>query len=235
MRAEPADGMAAPQSPSEEPGAPPPAEPDPEPVRLDGGQIVLSEAERADWLGRFGGDVGSLDLALMEAAGCVQPRGAHAPVVQVRRQLARIARDRRDRDRRYHEARAAGGSSASSQPSWGAQPGHKHRGGEGPAGARSAYVARPGGGYIYGRSASEADEPRLYLPSTPEAQAYIARAERDGEPEDAVAQYRRRGLKLRPSEARRILAGGAIGRQPVAGFAGRIVARVASQRPEVSP
>jgi hypothetical protein len=72
--------------------------------------------------------------------------------------------------------------------------------------------------------------PRRYLPSTPEAQAYIASAERDGEPQEDIARYRQRGVMLRPSEARRVLAGGAAGSQQIGATSRLIVARAASER-----
>jgi len=76
----------------------------------------------------------------------------------------------------------------------------------------------------HGVPAASGDEPRFYLPSTPEAQAYIDQVERTGEPEEAIARYRRHGVKLRPSEARRILAGGEAGPRPVASMFAAVLA-----------
>lgn len=86
-----------------------------DPIRLDGERIVLSAATRATWLERFDGNAECLDLALIEARGCVQPNArAHPLAVQVEKQLARIVRDKRDRDARY--AKAAGSRKGSSAP-----------------------------------------------------------------------------------------------------------------------
>jgi hypothetical protein len=192
--------------------------------------LVLSAAQRAHWLGPdlYADDTVALELALIQAAASVQLRGPHALDVQVARSLARTAQQRRDQDRRYREARAAGGGSSSARPPWGAKAGHRPTGGEAPPEATQPYVARPGGGYIYGRAAEDPDAPLWYRPSTPEAQAYIARAERDGECEGDIARYRQRGVRLRPSEARRIVTGGAVGSQPFASIAGPILARAAA-------
>lgn len=82
------------------------------PVDVDGvglvdGRLVLSQPVRATWLADFGGDVRALDLALVEIRGQVQPNSrAHSLAVQVNRHLARIVRDRSERDRRYAAAAA---------------------------------------------------------------------------------------------------------------------------------
>jgi hypothetical protein len=52
----------------------------------------------------FGGDSGALDLALVEAAAYVQANSSRPLLVQVRAQLARRARDKRERDARYAAA-----------------------------------------------------------------------------------------------------------------------------------
>jgi hypothetical protein len=203
-----------------------------EPVQFVAGQLVLSESERAEWLdpSGFAGDAVALDLALKEAAGAVQPRGAHSLVVQVRRQLARIARQRRDQDRRYREARAASGNSAPPRPSWGAKAGHRSREAEAPAeAARSTYVGRPGGGYIYGRAVEDPDVPRFYALTSPEGQAYRAYCEAEGLDDDLARLSRLGRVKMRPSTARQVLATGHPHARPAGLVAGAVVARTASQ------
>ena len=193
-----------------------------EPVRLVAGQLVLSDSHRAYWLGPdlFDGDAVALDLALTEAAGAVQTRGAHSLDIQVRRQLARITRQRRDQDRRYRQARAASGSSAPARPSWGAKPGTAET-------ARSAYAARPGGGYIYGRFTEDSDDPRWYRLASLEGQVYRAYCEAEGLEADLAKLERQGGLKLRPSAARQLLATGRPGAQPVNGPLRAVLARAA--------
>jgi hypothetical protein len=203
-----------------------------EPVRLVAGQLVLSESESSNWLGPslFAGDAVALNLALMEAAGAVQPRGPHSLLVQVRRQLASIARQRRDQDRRYREARAASGSSAPPRPSWGAKPGHSSREAEAPAGAaRSTYVGVPGGGYIYGRAVEDPDAPRFYALASPEGQAYRAYCEAEGLDDDLARLSQLGRVKMRPSTARQVLATGHPHARPAGLAAGAVVARMASQ------
>lgn len=63
--------------------------------------ILLDAQERADWLMRFGGDAGRLDLALTQAAAYVQENSRRPVLVQVRAQLARHLADKKDRDDRY--------------------------------------------------------------------------------------------------------------------------------------
>ena len=95
------------------------------------GRIELSQRTREFWLGAdcFAGDAAALDLALIQAAGQVQVHSrAHTLEVQVSRSLARIAADRRDRDRRYREAAArnaatptTGSRSDPRKPAWAVQ------------------------------------------------------------------------------------------------------------------
>src|SRR5262249_20691410 len=88
-----------------------------------------------------------------------------------------------------------------------------------------------GGGAIYDRVPDPYEGAIWYRPSSPEAQAFIARAERDGEPEEVIAQYRTKGVKRRPSEARKGLAGeDAGGPRSIAGIAGAPVAQATRQR-----
>jgi hypothetical protein len=44
----------------------------------------------------------------MQAAGYVQPRGGKSLLVQVRAQLSKMARETRERDKRYQAAKEAG-------------------------------------------------------------------------------------------------------------------------------
>ena len=79
------------------------------------GRLTLVNGTRAFWLERFGGDAIALDLALIEAAGSLQ-RGSNAGLkVQVERKLANIARDTRDRDKRYERATGKGKAPSGAQ------------------------------------------------------------------------------------------------------------------------
>lgn len=72
------------------------------PISMVEGRIVLSAGKRDFWLPSFGNDETTLNLALIQAAGYVQPNDtSYSLDVKVERQLAMIARDRRDRDQRY--------------------------------------------------------------------------------------------------------------------------------------
>lgn len=83
--------------------------PKPEPeIRLTGGKVVLSDSARTFWLEQFGGDAVRLDLALIEAGCNVQSNSRAAVELQITRQLARIAGDKRDRDARYAAAAPKG-------------------------------------------------------------------------------------------------------------------------------
>jgi hypothetical protein len=74
-------------------------------VRIEGEQIQLCDDLRAYWLRLFDGDGESLDLALMQASGYIQPNSATRSLeTQVSSQLAKIVRERKDRDRRYNAA-----------------------------------------------------------------------------------------------------------------------------------
>jgi hypothetical protein len=147
-----------------------------EPVRLVDGRPVLSPERRAYWLApEMLPSEADLDLALIEVAGQVQPRGAHSLLVQVERGLARIARDRRDRDRRYQQARASGGQ-GSGRSTPGTVPGHRPRGGE-TRSVRSMPVDLGGGRRSCGehdRDQPDLDAPRWYALTSPEGQAYRA-------------------------------------------------------------
>jgi uncharacterized protein YdaU (DUF1376 family) len=74
-------------------------------VRMVGGRLALFNGTRQFWLDEFAGDAKGLDLALIEASGSIQPNSRSHPLeAQVGRLLARIVRDKRDRDTRYQEA-----------------------------------------------------------------------------------------------------------------------------------
>lgn len=75
-------------------------------VKLDGEAIVLVNGTRATWLERFGGDEEALALALIQVAALVQPNSSRPLCAQVEGQLARIAGQRRDQDRRYEASKA---------------------------------------------------------------------------------------------------------------------------------
>lgn len=70
------------------------------------GRLTLVNGTRAFWLERFGGDDEALNLALIEAAGSIQRNSNTGLKLQVERKLANIARDTRDRDKRYERAAA---------------------------------------------------------------------------------------------------------------------------------
>ena len=79
-------------------------------VRFAQGRLELCSDLRKFWLDQFEGDDKRLDLALIEVAGRVQRHGHRPLEAQVSSQLARIVADKRDRDRRYEQARASNGS-----------------------------------------------------------------------------------------------------------------------------
>jgi hypothetical protein len=70
------------------------------------GRLTLCNGLRQTWLEQFGSDAERLDLALIEVAGRVQTASSRPLEAQVSSQLARIAADKRDRDKRYAEAAA---------------------------------------------------------------------------------------------------------------------------------
>lgn len=83
-----------------------PLSPPGEPVSLEKGRIILRNGERQDWLKEFG-DEQRLQLALDQAANYVQPNSSKPLLVQVRSQLSRLAREKRDRAENYALAAAA--------------------------------------------------------------------------------------------------------------------------------
>lgn len=87
-------------------------------VHFDGSNLILTKAERADWLEKFGDDQ-RLDLALVQAVAFVQPNSRRPLLVQVRAQLARAAVDKIDRDQRYAKAASAKPTASAAKPkSW---------------------------------------------------------------------------------------------------------------------
>ncbi|MEQ8822767.1 MAG: hypothetical protein RIC14_00155 [Filomicrobium sp.] len=68
------------------------------------GRLRLSETQREFWVKQFG-DEETLDLALIESENYVQENSNRSLMVQVSNQLARRAREKRDRDQRYEAAR----------------------------------------------------------------------------------------------------------------------------------
>lgn len=80
------------------------------------GLPFLNNGKKAEWLDRFDGDAGGLDLALIQIATFVQPNSNRPLPVQIESQLARIVADRRDRDKRYARAAAKGRGVTTEQP-----------------------------------------------------------------------------------------------------------------------
>lgn len=71
---------------------------------LNSGKIFLDADTRAEWLERFGGDATELDLALIQIAQSVQENSNRPVIVQVASQLAKIVREKLERDKRYTRA-----------------------------------------------------------------------------------------------------------------------------------
>lgn len=71
-------------------------------VIVANGRIELVNGTRALWLERFGDDATALALSLESIE--IQPNSRTPVAAQVQRGLARIARERHDRDRRYQAA-----------------------------------------------------------------------------------------------------------------------------------
>ena len=71
-----------------------------------GEQIFVSDDFRAEWVPRLG-SVDIFDLALIEAAGSIQPNNVHSLEAQLARQLGQIARRKIEQDQRYAAAVAA--------------------------------------------------------------------------------------------------------------------------------
>ncbi len=79
-------------------------------VAFENGRLVLFNGLKQQWLKNFGGDEIALDLALTQAAAYVQPASLTRSLeIQVSSQLARMARDKRDKDTRYEKAVKANG------------------------------------------------------------------------------------------------------------------------------
>jgi hypothetical protein len=86
------------------------------------GQVTLFNGLRQFWLEQFGNDGERLDLALIEVADQIQPNSMRPIEAQVGARLARIAAEKRDRDKRYQEAAQR---NQAQRPSVGQQPGKK--------------------------------------------------------------------------------------------------------------
>lgn len=68
------------------------------------GKLVLDDETRAEWLERFGGDDNELNLALIQIAPFVQENSNRPTIVQVASQLAKMVREKLERDKRYTRA-----------------------------------------------------------------------------------------------------------------------------------
>lgn len=77
-------------------------------VTLKNGKIVLCKEVRDEWVAEFG-DEKDLDLALITAANYVQVNSSRPLEAQVSAQLARVVREKREKDKRYAAAAAAKG------------------------------------------------------------------------------------------------------------------------------
>jgi hypothetical protein len=75
-------------------------------VLFEDGRITLVNGMRVTWLERFGGDAERLGLALEQAAGYIEPNSPRPLETQISSQLARIAGQRHDSDKRYSAAAA---------------------------------------------------------------------------------------------------------------------------------
>jgi hypothetical protein len=73
------------------------------------GRLTLVNGERSFWLKKFDGDSERLDLALIQAAGYVQPNSSRPLQAQVAAQLSKICAEKVDRDQRYNRAARANG------------------------------------------------------------------------------------------------------------------------------
>lgn len=69
-------------------------------------RIELVNGVRAEWVDRFGGAEDVLDDTLIELSGKIKPNSPTPIVAQIDSYLARVARDRRDSDKRYQKATA---------------------------------------------------------------------------------------------------------------------------------
>lgn len=92
------------------------ARPDHSGVIFAAGVLTLVNGTRALWLEQFGNDAQALELALLEIAPEVQLASRVPVPAQVQRRLAGMARERRDRDRRYATAAAKRPSAAAAAP-----------------------------------------------------------------------------------------------------------------------
>jgi hypothetical protein len=74
-------------------------------VTIENGRVALHGALKAEWLRSFDADEEALRLALLEVT--VQPKNPTPLEGQVSKHLARIVREKRDRDQRYAKAAQA--------------------------------------------------------------------------------------------------------------------------------
>lgn len=75
-------------------------------IFLENGKLSVVAGQRRFWLKEFGGDEKRLNLALIEIAPKLLPNGRQPIYAQVGSQLARIAGQRHDQQKRYDSARA---------------------------------------------------------------------------------------------------------------------------------
>lgn len=71
----------------------------------DDGSIAIHNEFKKFWLQRFDGNRDRLEMALLQAAGFVQPNSNKPLEAQVGAQLARIVSEKMDRDQRYAKAK----------------------------------------------------------------------------------------------------------------------------------
>lgn len=74
-------------------------------VRIENEKIKLCDQLNQFWLKEFNGQQDDLNLSLLQVAAYVQPNNVHSLEKQVSSQLARIARERRERDKRYQNSK----------------------------------------------------------------------------------------------------------------------------------
>jgi hypothetical protein len=114
-RIETPSGLLTPQKLKDNPPLSPKIEfgEDGERITYVNGQIRLFNGLKQFWLEKFGTEE-RLDLALAQAAGYVQPNNRTKPIeAQVSSQLARMIREKLDKDDRYEKAVKSGAKSAS--------------------------------------------------------------------------------------------------------------------------
>jgi hypothetical protein len=88
---------------------------DDERITFENGRLELKNGLKQFWLEKFG-DAEALDLALIQAAGYVQPNSMKPLEAQVSAQLARKVADKRDKDARYAKAVKANTAKSAEAP-----------------------------------------------------------------------------------------------------------------------